>query len=50
MKDCGCTHQLPNQKVKANPICRSCEGTGKLEDSIYFHICNGIAIEGDTIK
>ena len=49
-KRCGCTHKLPNETVACNPNCKSCDGTGELEDSIYFHIVNGIAIEGDTVK
>jgi hypothetical protein len=49
-KDCGCTHQLPNKKIEANPDCNSCQGTGKLEDSIYYHIANGMCFDGDTIK
>jgi len=49
-KRCGCTHKLPNKRVIANPNCKSCNGTGELEDSIYFHIINGICLEGDTVK
>jgi hypothetical protein len=50
MKRCGCTHRLPNKKVIANSTCKSCNGTGELEDSIYFHTVNGICVDGDTVK
>lgn len=49
-KDCGCTHELPNKKVKKDPNCKSCNGTGILEDGIYYHIVNGICIDGDSLK
>ena len=50
MKRCGCTHELPNKTVVANTNCRSCSGTGQIEDSVYYHTVNGICIDGDTIK
>lgn len=51
MKRCGCTHQLPNKTVDVNPNCKSCNGTGELEDSIYYFIDekNKIAIDSDTL-
>jgi DnaJ-class molecular chaperone len=51
MKRCGCTHQLPNKTIAANPNCKSCNGTGELEDSIYYFIDekNKIAIDSDTL-
>jgi len=50
-KRCGCTHQLPNKKVAANKKCKSCNGTGELEDSIYYFIDNKnkIAIDSDNL-
>jgi hypothetical protein len=50
MKRCGCTHKLPDETIAANPNCKSCGGTGELEDSIYYHTVNGICFDGDTIK
>lgn len=50
-KRCGCTHRLPNKKVVADKNCKSCGGTGKLEDSIYYFIDNKnkIAIDSDNL-
>jgi hypothetical protein len=50
-KRCGCTHRLPNKKVIANTNCKSCNGAGELEDSIYYFIDekNKIAIDSDNL-
>jgi len=50
MKDCGCTFEIDKPKKKPKHDCKSCGSSGELEDSIYFHIGNGIAFDGDTIK
>lgn len=49
IKDCGCS--LTNSKKhKAKKDCKSCDGTGKLEDSIHYIIDtkNKIAFDKDT--
>jgi len=30
--------------------CKACHGTGKWEESIYYHIYKGQCFDGDTIK
>lgn len=50
-KPCGCTHRLTqSQRVAPNPNCKSCKGTGYLQDNLMFHLVNGICVDGDTIK
>lgn len=48
-KDCGCT--IENYKdVLPDPKCKSCKGTGILEDSIYYIVNekNKISFDADT--
>lgn len=47
-KDCGCTHELNQPKQLAKKDCKSCKGTGKLEDSMYYIIDNKNKIAFDS--
>lgn len=52
IKDCGCTFKIDDVKKDTNKDCKSCEGTGKLEDSIYYIIDekNKICFDKDTLE
>lgn len=38
------------KKIKANIIKKDCNDNTESEDNIYYHIVNGICVDGDTCK
>jgi len=46
-KVCCCCFVRGQKPLKS---CKQCNGTGRVEDSIYYHIANGMCFDGDTVK
>ena len=46
-KVCCCCYK-PGESPRKD--CPRCNGTGEIEDSIYYHTVNGVCWDGDTIK
>lgn len=50
-KPCGCISGYNSAKnMVAKKTCKSCKGTGELQDNILFHVVGNICVDGDTIK
>ena len=47
---CYCCKQSIRGVTVPKKDCKACKGTGYFTDEIYYHIINGICIDGDTIK
>lgn len=47
---CYCCNPSIRGKTKARADCPQCHGTGIFIDEIYYHIVNGICVDGDTQK
>ena len=47
---CFCCNKSIRGKTLPKKSCTQCHGTGIFLDEIYYHIVNGICIDGDTSK
>jgi len=47
---CYCCKKSIRGKTVKKGTCKACGGSGFFKDEIYYHIVNGIAYDGDTLK
>lgn len=47
---CYCCKNSVRGKTVPQKSCKACHGTGMFIDEVYYHIVNGICVDGDTLK